>query len=264
MKKQLLHISFICLLLLSSNQISTAQTAVVDLNFDGYAGTAQTVPAGYYFSWHSTSSPSFYSSAGNFGAAAPSYKFGNDSVFIVTPKVTSADSLSFWSRGNGSPFSPLNELRIYHSADSVNWTLDYTLVPLSASATTTSLPLNQVTGYFKFEYFKAPAGGNLAMDDLKIYSTVVNGVNDVVKDDAISVFPTPTSGTLNIRLGNNQATIISVELYDILGNQVKNIGIDRKGRGQVTIDLTGKSRGFYFVKIQTTNQYITKRITLIN
>jgi hypothetical protein len=122
----ILSITFSCL-------AGYAQNVIVDLNFDGYNGTIGSVPSGFYFSWNSTTSNSFYTSTGNFGVAAPSYKFGNDGDFIVTPMVSSADSLSFFSKGNGSPFSPLNELRIYHSTDSINWINDATITPLSAS-----------------------------------------------------------------------------------------------------------------------------------
>jgi hypothetical protein len=255
---------FVSFTLLIATNLAQSQNVVVDLNFDGYMGTAATVPAGFYFSWNNNTSNSFYTSTGNYGVAPPSYKFGNDGDFIVTPMVSAADSLSFWSKGNGSPFSPLNELRIYHSMDSVNWILDNTLVPLSASANMTSVPLNQLTGYFKFEYYKAPAGGNLAFDDLKIYSSQTVGVKDLVRDEIISVFPTPTSGLLNIRIQNSGVVVPDVEVYDMLGNKISSIYVEKKGRGLFAIDLSGKNNGFYFVKIRTSKQFVTRRITLSN
>jgi len=239
---------------------------VAELNFDGYNGTVQTVPAGYYFSWNSTTSNSFYTSAGNFGASAPSYKFGNDGDFIVTPNLSGGtiDSLTFWSRGNGSPFSPLNELRIYHSTDSINWILDATINPFSASGGMTSVPLNQVSGYFKIEYYKAPSGGNLAFDDLKFYSNVAIGLNNVKNEYVVSVYPTPTTGLLNIRLENIATGIPSVEVFDMLGNKIKGIVPERIGRGIFSINLSERSKGFYFVRIQTGDTLVTKRITIVD
>jgi len=264
--KKLLHYSGAIFMLLVAFAVKVnGQTPVIDLNFDGYNGTVQTVPSGFYFSWNSNTSNSFYTSAGNFGAAAPSYKYGNDGDFIVTPKVLSpCDSLTFWSRGNGSPFSPLNELRIYHSADSINWVLDATLVPLSASGGSTTVPLNQVAGYFKIEYYKAPSGGNLAFDDLKIYSNVPIGLGSAPKEDEIAVYPSPTSGLLNIRIGNSQAVAPVIEVFDMLGNKIKGVVVERKGKEQFAIDLTGKNRGFYFVRIKSGNTVVTKRITITN
>lgn len=264
MKKQLQQTVIIFFIATCLTFQANGQTAVVDLNFDGYNGTVQTVPAGYYFSWNNTTSNSFYTSAGNFGVSAPSYKFGNDGDFIVTPVVNSADSLTFWSKGNGSPFSPLNELRIYHSVDSISWILDATIVPLSASSGSTSIPLNQVSGYFKIEYFKSTAGGNLAFDDLKIYNNVPIGLSNAAKDIDITVYPTPTTGQLNIRLPISATFTPLVEVFDMLGNNVRGVNVERKGRGLFSIDLSGKSKGFYFVRIKSGDTLVTKRITIVD
>jgi len=37
-----------------------SQVVVVGTGFDNYAGTSATAPSGWYMSWHSTSSPSYY------------------------------------------------------------------------------------------------------------------------------------------------------------------------------------------------------------
>jgi hypothetical protein len=260
MKKVLLLLS----LTLSSAIIipgnSNAQTPVLELNFDGYLGTEATTPAGYYFSWHSTTSNSFYISAGNFGAAPPSYKFGNNGDFIITPVVSGADSLTFWAKGNGSPFSPLNELKIYHSADSINWTLDATIVPLSASGTNYSVQLGQVTGYLKMEFMKV--SGNLAFDDLKVYGTTT-GIQTPTTNESISVYPAPTNGPVNIKVANGSGPA-TIEVFDMLGNQVKNIRLEKKAKSVYTLDLSGMNKGLYFVKIQTSNQFVTRRVTLTN
>lgn len=251
----------VLVLLLSGSVV--AQFPVVDLDFDGYNGTSATVPAGFYYSWHSTTSLSYYTSTGNFGDSSPSYKFGNDSVYIITPFVNQADSIRFWSKGNGSPFSPLNELRIYFSPDSLNWNLITTVVPLSSSGTVTTIPLSQQSGNFKFEYGKSAGGGNLAFDDLKIFANYVIGVPASPVQESVSVFPTPTAGLLNIKLTNSNGPV-EVEVFDMLGNQVNDIPVERKSKNHYTVDLAGKNHGFYFVKIQTPTQFITKRITVSN
>lgn len=249
------------LLLLTGSVV--AQFPVVDLNFNGYNGTSATVPAGFYYSWHSTTSLSYYTSAGNFGDSSPSYKFGNDSVYIVTHFVNQADSIRFWSKGNGSPFSPLNELRIYYSPDSVNWNLITTVVPLSSSGTITTIPLSQQSGNFKIEYGKSAGGGNLAFDDLKIFANNVIGVPASPVQESVSVYPTPTNGLLNIKITHGTGPV-EVEVFDMLGNAVKEVPLEKKSKNHYTLDLTGKNRGFYFVKIQTPHQFITKRITVSN
>ena len=192
MKKQLRAILFFALSLTSVVGLN-AQTAVINCGFDNYAGTTATIPAGFYISWNSTSptapgpSASFYTSAGNFGATAPSYKFGVDSATMVTPMVTNADSIVFWGKGNG--ISGPSELSISYSADSITWTPITALNNLPTSGTTFSVPLTPaVTGYIRFFYHKDV--GNLAFDDLRIYSnTGSSGINEnSSREDVRKVF----------------------------------------------------------------------------
>ena len=164
---------------------------------------------------------------------------------------------------DGSPFSPLNELRILHSIDSVNWVNDVSLSPLSASGTINSVPLNQVSGYFKIEYFKSPAGGNLAFDDLKIYSSIPTGLSEAGDKEEISIYPSPTTGIVNLKLKNSSDRFPEIEIFNMLGNKLSNIKIEQSREGVYTFNLAGQEKGYYFIKIQTTEQFVTKRITLI-
>jgi len=258
------NLKFILLFSLSMNIFFVkAQNIVASLNFDGYIGTVATVPAGYYISWNSTSTNSFYTSAGNFGINPPSYKFVNDGAFIITPYLPAIDSLTFFGKGNGSPFSPLNELRISHSTDSINWTSDTVLVSMSASGTIYSIPVNQSSGYFRFEYYKASGGGNLAFDDLLMYSNQPVSVNELKAEDLINVYPTPSTGLIKLKISDPDEELTKIDVFDLLGNKVSNVKIEKKSQGFYTVDLTGKNTGFYFLKIQTTGLFITKRITLV-
>ena len=241
---------------------SRAQNIVASLNFDGYTGDVSTVPAGYYFSWNSTTSNSFYTSAGNYGLNPPSYKFGNDGDFIITPMLPAIDSITFFAKGNGSPFSPLNELRISHSTDSITWTTDTVLIPLASSGTNYSVPVNQSQGYFRFEYYKAPSGGNLAFDDLLMYSNQTVALAEPKAEDLIVVFPTPSTGLIRLKILDPKEELTKLEIFDLLGNLVTNVKVEQKSQGYFTVDLTGKNSGFYFLKIRTTGLFITKRITI--
>ncbi|MBI4930194.1 MAG: PKD domain-containing protein [Bacteroidetes bacterium] len=156
--------TFILFIAISVSAFS--QLVVVGTGFNNYAGTSATTPSGWYISWHSTSSPSYYVSAGNFGATAPSYKLGQDSVVIISPNYQNADSLSFWCKGNGAPFAKTNELHIYHSADSSAWNIFYNADSLPIAGTTIKCGLPAASGWLMFVYRKI--SGNLAFDDVNI------------------------------------------------------------------------------------------------
>ncbi len=242
-------------------QEARAQWLWLDLNFDGYNGTAATIPSGAFISWHSVSPASFYTSTGNFGLTAPAYKFGNDSDYITTLNLPVIDSISFWIKGNGGPFSPLNELRFYISPDSINYTLFYSIDSLPTTGTNISIPFTQIGGYLKIEYSKAPAGGNLAFDDFKLYSPIVIGINEISNVKDIHIFPSPTTGLINIQSQSGSTTPV-VEVYDMLGNKMQLDELQKKDSGLFTLNLNKQNPGFYFIKIRCGNAIVTKRITL--
>ncbi len=237
-----------------------AQWGSVIIDFDGYNGTIATAPPFTFISWNSVNPPSFYTSAGNYNASAPSYKFGNDGDYIISKEMPAVDSISFWLKGNGAPFSVDNELRIYHSNDSINWVILYTLDSLPTSGSIYTFPISQLDGQFKFEYFKAPAGGNLAIDDITLYSNIVFAQSEILLNKKINIFPSPTRGILNIHIEGEKISM--VEIYDILGNSINYGDISEKGNEVYTINMSHLKKGFYILKIQYGDAVITRRITL--
>ncbi len=236
----------------------SAQNLVISTGFDNYTGTVATVPVGWYMSWNTANS--FYTSTGNYGLAAPSYKLGNDSDIVVAPwTVAAKDSISFFVRGNGTPFSPANELQFFQSQDSVTWTQVAIIDSLPTTGTTIGVNLNG-NPYLKLLYIKQPAGGNLAIDDIQIYS-LTTGVQQVKDEINVNVFPSPSSEIVFIKLPENKSAI-SMEIYDLLGNRISSVIASKKGSGLYSLDFSGKRSGFYFVKIQIDGRLITKRITI--
>jgi hypothetical protein len=255
--KKIYILAFICCMF---QMKSNAQSLILSTGFDNYAGTVATIPAGWYMSWNTSNS--FYTSTGNYGLAAPSYKLGNDSDIVVAPFTASAqDSVSFFVRGNGTPFSPANELQIFQSQDSITWTLVASIDSLPTTGTTIGVNLNG-DSYFKLLYIKQPAGGNLAIDDIKIFSYITsdNQMNDEVN---VNVFPSPSSGMVFIKLPENQKSV-SLEFYDMLGNRINNLIANKRSNDLYAVDFTGMRNGFYFIKIKSGSSIYTKRITIIN
>ncbi|MBK5286173.1 MAG: PKD domain-containing protein, partial [Bacteroidia bacterium] len=147
---------------------SSAQIVRLSTGFDNYIGSSATVPAGWYISWNSTSSPSYYFSAGNYGTAIPSYKFGITQDTIISPHFPSGDTLKFWCKGQ-APFSLQNVLNVYVSSDSITWNQLQSIDSLPVTAATFSFPLPCYAHYVRFIYFKV--NGNLAFDDVKVTMT---------------------------------------------------------------------------------------------
>lgn len=250
----------ICCILLTANILS-AQNVAVSTGFDNYAGTIATAPYGWYLSWNTSNS--FYTSTLNYGLSSPSYKFGNDSDFVVAPGYPMIDSVSFFVRGNGTPFSPQNELQIWTSNDSTNWTLSTYLDNLPTTGTTMTVPLPTGTPYVKFVYRKATAGGNLAFDDVKLYSNAVIGAPEINPAESIRVYPTPTTGNISISSPATASSKLSIQIFDLLGNKIP-VAVRKLKNGLYSADLSAQRQGFYFVRIQGETFTVTKRISLVS
>jgi hypothetical protein len=78
----------------------------------------------------------------------------------------------------------------------------------------------------------------------------VNGINS---DKSVSIYPNPTTGMLNI----TNADDATVTVFNMLGQEVMN------AYNVKTINMNNMANGSYFVKVQTQNNVITKKINLV-
>src|SRR6476620_7666610 len=94
---------------------ANAQTTVQSEDFTNYLGTIATVPVGWTFTYNGN-----YTTTASSGTSGPnSYKFGAINATITSPIFTTADTLSFWVKGNGT--DALSTLNVLESADNTNW-----------------------------------------------------------------------------------------------------------------------------------------------
>ena len=82
------------------------------------------------------------------------------------------------------------------------------------------------------------------------------------KETTLSLYPMPTDGVLHLTFSKAIAETPSILVYDMIGNLVEHIIIERDNATTFNINLTGKKAGFYFVKIQTNTESFSRRITV--
>jgi lysyl endopeptidase len=97
--------------------------------------------------------------------------------------------------------------------------------------------------------------------DSEIKTSYIN-----VSDDAgvsqgnlssVSIYPNPTNGMLTIDFTHVNADVISVELRDVTGRVIsKAFNIN----GKVMLDLSNEATGIYFVKINTAEGTLTRKV----
>jgi hypothetical protein len=117
--------------------------------------------------------------------------------------------------------------------------------------------INNFLKNFTIQEYDTTSGVNITLEDSVVYyyHSVV-GLNELaLKEKSISVYPNPSNGLLNIRSSN---IINSIELYNNLGVLVSNPEMMYNNQ----IDLSGLSKGIYFLKVSDGKQYHTEKVII--
>jgi hypothetical protein len=81
------------------------------------------------------------------------------------------------------------------------------------------------------------------------------GINEAINsNDVLNVYPNPSSGIFKIDWKGNEDA--SVQVFNLVGEQV----LQQSNTGE--IDLSGNTRGIYFVKVQDGQKSFTRKIVL--
>ena len=78
-----------------------------------------------------------------------------------------------------------------------------------------------------------------------------------IQNSIIEIFPNPTHGLFTIN--TNQLTISDISITNITGKSIMYIE-PKNDENLIQINITNQPAGLYFIKIQTKNKIITKKI----
>jgi hypothetical protein len=153
-------------------------------------------------------------------------------------------------------------------SNTTNSNTDGTLIPGAASAIYSPSTAMEGTFYYyvvvtnKIE--NNGNGGNLLASiasnavTLKVTTT---GIDDISIN--VRIYPNPTNGQLTIE--NGQLKIENVEIFDVMGREVQSSKFNVQSSEFLnfkseTLNISDLSAGIYFLRIQTENGVITKKI----
>ena len=102
---------------------------------------------------------------------------------------------------------------------------------------------------FKFSYISG-LGGYIYLDDVSVSNSPVSTKDVTAKQPALSLYPNPTGGLLQVTL-NNGKVIESVTAYNITGQEVLNL----KGNGSAVQQLNASHlpAGVYWLQLKSGN-----------
>jgi hypothetical protein len=76
----------------------------------------------------------------------------------------------------------------------------------------------------------------------------------------VSVFPNPSNGNFTLRKGDLKLT--EIEIYDLCGKKVMDIGSQKMNQPEITIDISSQAKGIYILKTTSEEGIIYHRIVL--
>jgi hypothetical protein len=90
----------------------------------------------------------------------------------------------------------------------------------------------------------------------------LTGINDIELSDKISVYPNPSTGTVNIELSEDIANGAKVSVYNILGAQVNETIEVKSNITKTALNLNNLESGVYMLKVETPNGTAVKQIVI--
>ena len=137
---------------------------------------------------------------------------------------------------------------------------------------------NQPDAYGKF-YFHWSLNGSAQnqklsswLDPLNSSVTSLNGsynpcnfvgIDEAVAQVAATIFPNPTNGLINISLSFINKNNIDITVYNVVGQKVAYKNIESTAENLISLDLTNKVAGVYFIFIKTNDLEIVKNIIIL-
>jgi hypothetical protein len=97
--------------------------------------------------------------------------------------------------------------------------------------------------------------------DFEVKFGDVTGVNDRQDDEAITLYPNPTSGKFYLD-GLDNSSPVEIRAYNVIGEQVLCTRSNSKGEIGTTLELTNQPAGVYFIHIITPRGTSIKKIIL--
>ncbi|MBA3705409.1 MAG: T9SS type A sorting domain-containing protein, partial [Bacteroidetes bacterium] len=98
-------------------------------------------------------------------------------------------------------------------------------------------------------------------NDLSINTCGVIGIDEFEKDKLISIYPNPSNGSFNIVFNKNFEKNFSIEIESIIGKcLVKQEYSFLNQNEPISFDIPNATKGIYFLKMQTPQGLIVKRI----
>lgn len=159
--------------------------------------------------------------------------------------------------GTSSNDNPLKGQRAFTGTDggSLGGSWGQSVIDLSKLGVTSGSKIK-----FRFEMGTDGCNGveGWYLDELYVYNCSTLAVEDVKKQNGISVFPNPTSGFITIQNTRN-SDLKTVEIYNVAGQLIKNFKLN-SGTNKASLDMSQLLNGTYILKVKSESENNTVKV----
>lgn len=102
----------------------------------------------------------------------------------------------------------------------------------------------------------------IAVQRLNTDITFTTGAEETLPVDALSVFPNPVKGEMNVTLDLGKAAKGNLSIADITGKVLKTVALQNGGQQNTKIDVSGFAQGSYFLRLTTSEGIRTVKVMI--
>ena len=95
--------------------------------------------------------------------------------------------------------------------------------------------------------------------NIEIDPNAIVNINEVLQDDEIRIFPNPNDGNFNLLFEKPVWGNLDLKMYNVHGLLILEKNLER-GSFNFKIQTPSIAAGIYFIKIETANEFLVKRI----
>jgi hypothetical protein len=89
-----------------------------------------------------------------------------------------------------------------------------------------------------------------------------SGVDNINAENILSVYPNPSNGLFNVNFNLPTNELVTISVYDMVGNQVEEVVNGTMQNGTYTIDMSQSAAGVYFVRMTVNGKVFTKKVAI--
>ncbi len=138
-------------------------------------------------------------------------------------------------------------------------------IPFANPNVISYMPAEGFYGLDSMEYKIAYQAEPTLFATAKVYFTVIDnsGVEDVITDGTVVVFPNPADEQINLTFNSNKNTNIEIVISDVSGKQLISRGWDTTiGKNQLIFDVSGFAQGIYVLNVVTNNGNLNYKLLI--